>query len=386
MAKTVVILGAGWAGLPLAHKLLKHTLPKVKDLKVILVSPNTHFFWNLAAVRAVIPGTLTDDQMLLPIQPGFARYPDGSFEFVLGKASNIEPDSNIVIITKNDGIRSHLTYDHLVIATGSQILSDLPFKPVGTHEETVNALHTLQKQIGEAKSIVVAGAGPTGVETAGEIAAHYGAKKEVTLIISGKHALEAANVSKSVRQIVEKDLQKLGVRLIRNAKVDDIQASEKVNGHVAKTSIKLSNGTTVVADLYLPLFGIKLNTNFLPANFLDSTGSITLDKMMRVQGTQNIWGIGDVGNLEPKQVAVIDGMIIHLSTALDTALTGQGELKEYKPAKSMFFVTMGKKLGTGEIGGWRLWGWMVAYVKGRKLFVDTAKPYVDGKTLRHAAM
>lgn len=386
MAKTVVILGAGWAGLPLAHKLLKHTLPKVKDLKVILVSPNTHFYWNLAAVRAVIPGTLTDDQMFLPIQPGFAGYPDGSFEFVLGKASNIDPDSNIVDITKNDGIKTGLPYDHLVIATGSQILSDLPFKPVGTHEETVHALHRLQKQIGGANSIVIAGAGPTGVETAGEIAAHYGAEKEVTLIISGAHVLEASHVSQSVWQIVEKDLQKLGVRLIHNAKVHDIQSSEKVNGHAAKTSINLSNGTTVVADLYLPLFGVKLNTTFVPSNLLDSTGSVTLDKTMRVQGTKNIWGIGDVGNLEPKQVVVIDGMIIHLSAVLNTALTGQGELKEYKPAKSMFFVTMGKKFGTGQIGGWRLWGWLVTYVKGRNIFVDTAKPYVDGKTLRHAAM
>jgi apoptosis-inducing factor 2 len=78
MAKTVVILGAGWAGLPLAHKLLKYTLPKVKDLKVILVSPNTHFYWNLAAVRGVIPGTFTDNELFLPIQPGFARYPEAS--------------------------------------------------------------------------------------------------------------------------------------------------------------------------------------------------------------------------------------------------------------------------------------------------------------------
>ena len=75
MAKTVVILGAGWAGLPLAHKLLKYTLPKLeaKDgLKVILVSPNSHFYWNIAAVRGVIPGAIPDEQLFLPIEPGFA--------------------------------------------------------------------------------------------------------------------------------------------------------------------------------------------------------------------------------------------------------------------------------------------------------------------------
>lgn len=41
MGKTLVVLGAGQVGLPIVHHALKHTLPKVKDLKVILVSPNT---------------------------------------------------------------------------------------------------------------------------------------------------------------------------------------------------------------------------------------------------------------------------------------------------------------------------------------------------------
>jgi NADH dehydrogenase FAD-containing subunit len=129
-----------------------------------------------------------------------------------------------------------------------------------------------------------------------------------------------------------------------------------------------------------------VNTSFVPASLLDSTGSIILDKTMRVTGTKNIWGIGDVGNLEPKQVTVIDAMIMHLSAALDSVLTGEGQVKEYKLGKPMIFITMGKKFATGEIGGWKLWGWIVAYVKGRNIFVDTAKQYVDGKALRHAAM
>lgn len=36
--KTVVVLGGAVGGLGVAHRLLKHTLPQHKDLKVILVS------------------------------------------------------------------------------------------------------------------------------------------------------------------------------------------------------------------------------------------------------------------------------------------------------------------------------------------------------------
>lgn len=41
----IVILGASYAGISIAHKLLKHTLPDVKDLKVVLISPSTHMYW-----------------------------------------------------------------------------------------------------------------------------------------------------------------------------------------------------------------------------------------------------------------------------------------------------------------------------------------------------
>ena len=390
MAKTVVILGAGWAGLPLAHKLLKYTRPKVKEgLRVFLVSPNSHFYWNVAAVRGVIPGAIPDDQLFLPIEPGFAQYPAENFEFVLGKAERLDLESNTIEVASNDKTRRFLSYDQLVIATGSQIRGNQPFKPVGTHEATLVALHSLQKQIEVAKSIVVAGAGPTGVETAGELAAAYGGEKKITLIIGGERVLPATHILPSVSQVVERDLQKLGVKLVRKAQVKDVQTNTK--GEVdsaAQTTLILSNGSSLVTDVYLPLFGVQVNTSFVPESLLDSARNIALDKTMRVVGMKNVWGIGDVGNLEEKQLTVTDAQIIHLSATLDSVLTGdRGQAKEYKPStKAMIFITMGKKYATGQIGGWKLWGWLVAYVKGRSLFVNTAQGYVGGKQLRHASM
>lgn len=394
MVKTVVILGAGWAGLPLAHKLLKYTVPEAKDgLKVVLVSPNSHFYWNVAAVRGVIPGAIPDEQLFLPIEPAFAQYPTDNFEFILGKAEHLDPENGAIKVVKNDGTKHSLPYDQLVIATGSHIRSNLPFKPVGTHEETLAALHSLQKQIGVAKSIVVAGGGPTGVETAGELAAAYGVKKDITLIVGGDHVLQASHVLPSVSQVVEKDLQKLGVKLVHNTQVKEAQTdntiSEKDVAVAQTTTLTLSNNSTLTADLYLPLFGVQVHTGFVPPTLLDPAGNLALDKTMRVAGTKNIWGIGDVGNLEAKQVTVTDAQIVHLSSALHFVLTGDGKqvVKEYRPSsKKMIFITMGKKYATGQIGEWRLWGWITAYIKGRLLFVDTAEGYVGGKHLRHASM
>ncbi|KAF5643669.1 apoptosis-inducing factor 2 [Fusarium tjaetaba] len=381
MTKTVVILGAGWASLPLAHKLLKHTLPKIPDLKVILVSPNSHFFWNVAATRGIIPDAIPDEQLFLPIKPGFNQYPSENFEFLLGKAEGVDAESGTVHVISNENTRREIRYDELVIATGSRLVSDLPLKPLGTHQDTISAWKQLQSQVGDSKSIVIAGGGATGTEVAGELAARYGSSKSITLIISGEQPLEGA--LDSVRASISRDLKTLGVKLIYNARVTEAKKAERGQG----TEVHLSNGSTRTTDLYLPLYGIKLNTSFVPRSFLDSGGNIKLDEKMRVVGTKNIWGIGDVGNIDPKQLTITDNQVIHLATALDATLAGKGDIQPYQPAtKKMIFVALGKKYATGQIGNWKLFSFMVSYVKGRKLFVDTAEGYVGGKHLRHAAM
>ncbi|KAM0300278.1 hypothetical protein ACHAPM_006589 [Fusarium culmorum] len=381
MAKTVVILGAGWAGLPLAHKLLKYTLPKTPNLKVILVSPNTHFFWNVAASRGIIPNAIPDQQLFLPIKPVFDQYPQGNFEFVLGKADRIDAQLSSVNVACNDGHTREIKYDELIVATGSGMASGLPLKPIGTHEETMSAWTQLKGQVGHAKSIVVAGAGATGTEVAGELAARYDSSKEIALIISGEQPLEGA--LESVRTSVTRDLTTLGVRLIRKARVNE--AKKSLDGQ--ETELLLSNGAILKCNLYLALHGIKLNTSFVPPSFLDDKGNIRIDKNMRVVGSKNIWAIGDVGDIDPKQLTVTDNQIIHLAAALDAVLTGEKSFKPYEPmTKTMIFVSLGKKYATGQIGNWKLFSFMVSWVKGRKLFVDTAEGYVGGKHLRHASM
>lgn len=381
MSKTVVVLGAGWAGLPLTHKLLKYTLPKIPNLKVILVSPNTHFFWNVAATRGIIPDAIPDQQLFLPIHPGFEQYSSENFEFVLGKADSINAESSIAHVICNNGPAREIKYDELVVATGSCLASGLPLKPIGTHQETMSAWKQLKSQVGDAKSIVVAGAGATGTEVAGELAARYGSSKDISLIISGDQPLEGA--MDSVRASIEKDLKTLGVKLIHKARVNE--AKQRTDGR--ETELLLSNGTILKTNLYLPLYGIKLNTSFVPPKFLDDEGNIKLDDKMRVAGTENIWAIGDVGNIDPKQLTITDNQIIHLAAALDAVLTGEADIKAYEPGtKKMIFVSLGKKHATGQIGNWRLFSFMVSWVKGRKLFVDTAQGYVGGKHLRHASM
>ncbi|KAJ8123835.1 hypothetical protein ONZ43_g302 [Nemania bipapillata] len=170
MAKTVVILGGAFAGVQVAHRLLKYTLPQVKDLKVVLVSKNSHFYWNLASVRAIVPGVLTEDQYTRPIAPGFSKYSAEAFEFIVGAAETVNTTTKTVTVVEDTGERE-LSYDYLVVATGTRNAGtvDVPWKNNGSYEEIKALLTETQEKVKAAKHIVVAGAGATGVEAAADL-------------------------------------------------------------------------------------------------------------------------------------------------------------------------------------------------------------------------
>lgn len=113
MTRTIVILGASYTGIPIAHYLLKHTTAKVKGLKIIIVAPNTHLYWNVASVRAILPGMMGDDKIFLPIGPAFANYPADQYELVRGLAERVDPTGNVVEVRGNDGSARTIRYDEL---------------------------------------------------------------------------------------------------------------------------------------------------------------------------------------------------------------------------------------------------------------------------------
>lgn len=316
MAKTVVVLGGSLGGLAVTHRLLKYTQPNEEDLKVILVSKvlkikrqtdptsrftqgglcwlprsatntsqNSHFYWNLASVRAVIPSLIRDSQVMAPIRSGLSQYPPGSVEFIVGTATALDAASRTVQVdTGADGL-CVLTYDHLVLATGARTRDpDLPWKASGSHEELLANLHRTAEQIGAAGHIVVAGAGGTGVELAGEI--RFAFPHTTVLLVSSSESLVNGD---SIAGAVERELRRLGVELRKGVRAEE--ATPMPDG---KTRVVLSDGEEVTTDLYLSTVGLVPNSDFLPAEWLDERRYVVVDDEMRVRGGKNVWALGDI--------------------------------------------------------------------------------------------
>ncbi|OTB06527.1 hypothetical protein M426DRAFT_318929 [Hypoxylon sp. CI-4A] len=369
MAKTVVILGGAYAGLSTAHRLLKYTKPHEKDLKVILVSKNSHFFWNMASVRAIVPGILKEEQYSQPITKGFSKYSADNFEFVLGTAEAVDVDDKTVKVVTTTG-EQILHYDHLVLATGTRAVDNaMPWKSNGTYEENAKVIADLQAKIKDAKHIVVAGAGATGVEVAAELAFEYGKEKEV-ILLSGEGELLGGD---SLASNVTSELKKLGVQTRKASRV--LSSQELPEG---KTEVTLQNGEKIITDVYLPTMGLAPNTEYLPKNLLTDKGFVDVDEFFQVKGTKDVWAAGDITWKPRASFVLSDKQGAGVAKNIDLALKGKPPTVVKTIPMDVLLVATGRSRGVGRLGPVKVFSVMVYMIKGKTLGVQHLPGYLDG--------
>ncbi|KAF7535899.1 hypothetical protein G7Z17_g13138 [Cylindrodendrum hubeiense] len=376
--KTIVVLGSGPAAIPVVRQTMVNLVLKRDNLKIILVTPNSNFHWPIAMPRVVVPGLVADDKVMIPLAPTFADYPPSKFEFVLGKASSLDPASNTVAVELNAGGSREINYHTLVIATGARARDDMPWKGLTTAEETKQKLHALQEQIKNAKTIVIAGGGMTGAETAGELGFEYSqhGKKEIILVHTEALPLSAP-ATDSVRKSVKSELERLKVKLIPNSTV----ANATVQGGDTILELRAADGTTrsITAQAYLPATGIIPNTEFAPKTLLDSKSYIKQTNYLQAEGHKNIFVIGDAGSLETATAGHAEAQAKHLIKALPLYIDGSAVPVYEASDKPIFAVTLGRSRGTGQMGTFKLFSFLVWFMKGRYLGTDYAHLWAAGK-------
>ncbi|KAK7967746.1 uncharacterized protein PG986_002023 [Apiospora aurea] len=377
MSKTVVVLGAGLGGIPVAHWLAAKSTQTDPDLRVVLVAPNDEFFWNIASPRVVIPGAMGEDKVLYKIPAAFSKYSHDKFEFVLGKAESLHPDANSVTVALNDGTKRDIAYHTVIIATGADARDGMPWKTMGTSQQTRAAISQLRDQIEKASSIVVGGAGITGVELAGELGYNYAKSgaKSITIISADSLPLES-RIMKSTRETAKKELEKLQVKVISNARISGLNDSE--GGKVVELTKADSTKVELKMDLFIPAYGIKFNTEFAPPEMRDDGGRLHQDTFLRAPKYKNVFIIGDAGNLQAAQAATLGAQVEYLAKQFE-AYFKDGKVEEYKPdPKIMLALSIGPSRATGQLGTWKPFSLLLWWFKARTMGTDSADDFVQG--------
>ena len=194
-------------------------------------------------------------------------------------------DAKTLSVDLNDGGTDTVTFDNVIIATGSSarlVPGTSLSQNVITYEELI-----LSRDLPE--SIIIAGAGAIGMEF-GYVLKNYGVDVTIVEFLPRALPIEDAEVSKEI----EKQFKKLGVKILTGTKVEGISDS---GSHVTVTVSMDGQTDELKADKVLQAIGFAPN---IEGYGLDRLGialnerrGIGVDDYMRTN-MSHVYAIGDV--------------------------------------------------------------------------------------------
>jgi dihydrolipoamide dehydrogenase len=210
-------------------------------------------------------------------------------------------DANTLSVDLNEGGTDTVTFDHMIIATGSStrlVPGTSLSANVVTYEELI-----LSRDL--PKSMIIAGAGAIGMEF-GYVLTNYGVDVTIVEFLPRALPMEDAEVSKEI----EKQFKKLGVKILTATLVEGMSDD---GSQVSVTVSKDGQAQELKAEKVLQAIGFAPNVE---GYGLDKAGvaltdskAIGIDDYMRTN-VPHIYAIGDVtGLLQLAHVAEAQGVV-----------------------------------------------------------------------------
>lgn len=95
-------------------------------------------------------------------------------------------------------------------------------------------------------------------------------------------------------------------------------------------------------------------------------------------GHDNVFVLGDAGNLQHMAVTVADAQVQHFASTAE-AYFRNGQVAEYKPdTKAAFGISIGRNRGTGQAGTWKIPSIMIWWFKSRNLGLQKSRDVAEG--------
>jgi len=261
--KHVVVVGAGYAGMQAANRLLsRHT-----DIDVTVVNPRPVFVERVRLHQvAAGTGSATHDLVDL-LHPRAA----------LRVASVVRVGEDVVELDDGAAVR----FDAAVYAAGSG--PGVPEVPGGDRAHSVSdldsatALHDALTSLPDGSAVTVVGAGATGTEVASELAESH---PQLTVTLVGD---AGAGLPDRTRRYLHRTLTSLGVRL----------RAGTVTG-ITDDAVLFDDGTTAASDATVWAGGFAVPDLARRSGLdVDEAGRLLVDTTLRVPGRRRLVGVGD---------------------------------------------------------------------------------------------
>ena len=398
----VVVVGGGFGGLQAVKKLAR------AGVRVTLLDRhNYHLFQPLT--YQVATGGLAPGDIAVPLRHVLGRYPQVTV--LMGEVVGFELEAREVLF-KPPGSRrrSRLAYDGLIVAAGSNYSyfghdewrsTALEVKSLDSAVEVrgrilaaFEAAECRPQEAAELLTFVVVGAGPTGVEIAGQIAELARStlagefrqvdpgSARVLLVEIADHVL--GTFSPPLPKRAERALEQSGVTLMLSHTVVDVRPDGvELRGRAPDSDGGVGRTTHVPAHTVVWAAGVTASP--LAASLgeaggaaVDRSGRITVRPDLSIPGHPEVMAIGDMvsvtdprtGQAEPlpglAPVAMQQGRYAGKTLARRLASQEPARPFHYRDKGSM--ATIGRARAVVQIGPVRFWGflawivWLVVHI------------------------
>lgn len=334
MSATVTVVGGGYGGAAVARM-----LDEAAD--VVLVEPRETFVHNVAALRAAVD-PLWADRIYLPYDRLLKRGRIVRGRAVRVSARAVELASGAV-----------LPADFVVVATGSTY----PFPAKSDIDDRAAAraeYEAVHRELLRAGHALLIGAGPVGLEFAGEIKAAW-PDKRVTLLDQSPE-LMPGGFPEAFRAELRRQLERLGVELLLGTGLTALPPSGP--GRAGAFTVTTDAGAEISADIWFRCFGGAPAADCLDPELGAARrpdGRLAVTPELRIPGQERMFAVGDVTAVPEMKLARAAHRHAEVVAANIRALMAGGEATEvYRPAADSILMPLGPKGGAGyspETGG-----------------------------------
>jgi NADH dehydrogenase len=304
--KRVVIIGGGFAGIAAAHALRR------ADAEVVMIDRRNHHIFQ-PLLYQVAAAVLSPAEIAAPIRQLEAKR--SNVTVLLAEVSSVDVASRTIEASSPGVGVLKIAFDYLVVATGMRpsYFGHDEFARYAPGLKSLNDAETIRAKIlgafelaattdDEAErarqmTFVLVGAGPTGVELAGSLA-HLvkvtlrgnfhridPAKASIILLDAGKRVLPT--FAESLSHKVARRLERLGVKVVTNVKVETVDDKGVIAGGNRIPSATVLWTAGVAAWPVPKMLGTKT----------DRAGRALVDPFLKVVGAPGVFVVGDAASV-----------------------------------------------------------------------------------------
>jgi NADH dehydrogenase len=370
--KRVLIIGGGFGGLSAAKSLLKY------DLEIVIIDKTNHHLFQ-PLLYQVATAALSPADIAHPIRSSFGG--NKNVSVLLGEVTKIDRDNKKIFFNGTS-----INYDYLIVAVGSRhhYFGNPEWEKFAPGLKTLNdalqirekillSLETAEKiqDVKERKKFlnyVIVGGGPTGVELAGAIGeiVNKNLIKDYRNIDPGQTKVFLVEAVPKIlvpfpdklSQHAKEDLEALGVEVILNSKVTDLNDD---GVRLGDRFIESKNIIWAAGNQAMPLLK-NLNTE------LDSAGRAIVNHDLTVDNDPDVFVIGDAAAVKDdagKLLSAIAPVAIQQGKYIAKIIgenISKEQRKKFKYRDRGIMATIGKAKAVAVIKGFNLSGlfaWLV---------------------------